>query len=136
MKTAPSQILGVVDHPIASQEELRQRLQARESTRQATISRSQGVKLVKRAGDGPRPRRHRCRPSSRYAAPSPTLSAASGASTPARHPYDRGQAQGMADGSIARLTEVAGTIGGDDTVCSSVAARLCRRSVGGGWPTW
>jgi len=120
-----AQILEVIDHEaVASQEELRQRLQVRGiSATQATISRDlKELGLVKRAGDGA------------YVRPG------SGAGGPANGEHlrravaslvrgfervdallvvrtDRGQAQGLAEWiDRAQLTEVAGTVAGDDTI--------------------
>jgi transcriptional regulator of arginine metabolism len=128
-----SQILDVIDHDaVASQEDLRQRLKARGiDATQATISRDlKDLRLVKRAGDGA------------YVRPGADRSEADGeqvrrAITTLMRGLervdallvirtDRGQAQGLAEWiDRARLTEVAGTIGGDDTillVCRGTAA--------------
>ena len=120
-----SQILDVIDHePVASQEELRQRLQTRGiDATQATISRDlKELGLVKRAGDGAYAR----------------VGAERGGSAVGEHlrravaglvrglervdplivvRTDRGQAQGLAEWiDRAQLREVAGTVAGDDTI--------------------
>jgi transcriptional regulator of arginine metabolism len=128
-----SQILDVIDHDaVASQEELRQRLQSRGiDATQATISRDlKELGLVKRAGDGA------------YVRPGAARSQAGGeqlrrsVATLMRGlervdsmlviRTDPGQAQGLAERiDSAQLSEVAGTIGGDDTillVCRGSAA--------------
>jgi transcriptional regulator of arginine metabolism len=129
-----AQILEVIDRePVTSQEELRQKLAGRGiAATQATISRDlKDLRLVKRAGDGAYVR--------------PGADAAGGAS--GEHlrravtslvrsleriesllvvRTDRGQAQGLAEWiDRSQLPEVAGTIGGDDTillVCRGPAA--------------
>jgi transcriptional regulator of arginine metabolism len=129
-----SQILDVVDHvPVASQEELRQQLHARgiEAT-QATISRDlKELGLVKRAGDGAY-----VRPGERRGSPLIEEQLRRAATSLVRNferveamlviKTDRGQAQGLAEWiDQAQLAEVAGTIGGDDTillVCRGVEA--------------
>jgi transcriptional regulator of arginine metabolism len=127
MKTwRQSQILDVIDHePVASQEVLRQKLQIRglEAT-QATISRDlKELGLVKRAGDGA------------YVRPGTERGGSAAISEHLRRAVasllrglervdallvvrtDRGQAQGLAEWiDRAQLAEVAGTIGGDDTI--------------------
>lgn len=128
-----SQILDVIDRDaIASQEELRKKLKDRGiDATQATISRDlKDLRLVKRAGDGAYVR--------------PGAGQAQGASEQLRRAVttllrglervdtmlvirtDRGQAQGLAEWiDRAQLAEVAGTIGGDDTillVCRGAAA--------------
>ena len=128
-----SQILDVIDHEaIASQEALLQKLQGRGiKATQATISRDlKELGLVKRAGDGA------------YARPGAERTA--GAADHLKRSLatlmrslervesmvvvrtDRGQAQGLAEWiDRAQLPEIAGTIGGDDTillVCRGVAA--------------
>jgi transcriptional regulator of arginine metabolism len=128
-----SQILDVIDRDaVASQEDLRQRLRLRGiDATQATISRDlKELGLVKRAGDGA------------YARPGTDLAQADvehvrRAVTSLMRGIervdsllvvrtDRGQAQGLAEWiDRARLAEVAGTIGGDDTillVCRGTAA--------------
>jgi transcriptional regulator of arginine metabolism len=128
-----SQILDVIDRDaVASQEDLRQRLRLRGiDATQATISRDlKELGLVKRAGDGA------------YARPGADSSQADveqvrRAVTSLMRGIervdsllvvrtDRGQAQGLAEWiDRARLAEVAGTIGGDDTillVCRGTAA--------------
>lgn len=120
-----SQILDVVDHqPVASQEELRQHLKARgiEAT-QATISRDlKELGLVKRAGDGAyvRPGERRGSPlieeQFRRAVVS-LLRSFERVEAMLIIKTDRGQAQGLAEWiDQAQLAEVAGTIGGDDTI--------------------
>ena len=128
-----SQILDVIDHEaIASQEALLQKLQGRGiKATQATISRDlKELGLVKRAGDGA------------YARPGAERTA--GAADHLKRSLatlmrslervesmvvvrtDRGQAQGLAEWiDRAQLPEIAGTIGGDDTIlliCRGVAA--------------
>jgi transcriptional regulator of arginine metabolism len=101
-----AQILDVIDHEaIASQEVLRQRLGTRGiNATQATISRDlKELGLVKRAGDGAY-----VRPGSERGSPVDALLVLR---------TDRGQAQGLAEWiDRAQLPEVAGTIGGDDTI--------------------
>ena len=128
-----SQILDVIDHePVASQEALLQKLQDRGiKATQATISRDlKQLGLVKRAGDGA------------YARPG--VERTTGAADHLRRSLsslmrslerldallvvktDRGQAQGLAEWiDRAQLAEIAGTLGGDDTillVCRGAAA--------------
>jgi transcriptional regulator of arginine metabolism len=128
-----SQILDVIDHDaVASQEELRTRLKDRGiAATQATISRDlKQLGLVKRAGDGAYVR--------------PGTERAGGVGDQVKRAVrtlmrglervdallvvrtDRGQAQGLAEWlDRAQLQEVAGTLGGDDTilvVCRSSAA--------------
>jgi transcriptional regulator of arginine metabolism len=129
-----SQILDVIDHePVVSQEILRQRLQLRGiDATQATISRDlKEIGLVKRAGDGayvrpgadpghPAVGEHLRRAVASllrgYERVDPLLVLRT----------DRGQAQGLAEWiDRAQLSEVAGTIAGDDTillVCRGVDA--------------
>jgi len=129
-----SQILEVIDRDaIASQEALRQRLSERgiEAT-QATISRDlKELGLVKRAGDGAyvRPGAERGSPATEEHLRRAVASLLRGlervdALLVVR--TDRGQAQGLAEWiDRAQLPEVAGTIGGDDTillVCRGAAA--------------
>jgi len=128
-----SQILDVVDHePVASQEALLQKLLDRGiKATQATISRDlKQLGLVKRAGDGAYSR--------------PGLERTTGAADHLKRSLaslmrslervetllvvktDRGQAQGLAEWiDRAQLAEIAGTLGGDDTillVCRGAAA--------------
>ena len=128
-----AQILDVIDHEaVASQEALLQRLDGRGiKATQATISRDlKELGLVKRAGDGA------------YARPGAERTA--GAADHLKRSLatlmrslerveslvvvktDRGQAQGLAEWiDRAQLPEIAGTLGGDDTillVCRGVAA--------------
>ena|SRR5579871_1166376 len=135
MKTwRQTQILDVIDRePVASQEELRRKLQIRGiGATQATISRDlKQLGLVKRAGDGAY-----VRPGADASAPPAGDQLRRALSTFVRgvervDPLvvvrtDRGQAQGVAEWiDRARLTEVAGTIAGDDTillVCRGPAA--------------
>ena len=119
-----SQILDVIDHDaIASQEALRERLKDRGITAtQATISRDlRELGLVKRAGDGA------------YVRPGVDRSGAGGEQLKRAVKSlvrglervdvllvvrtDRGQAQGLAEWiDRAQFKEVAGTLGGDDTI--------------------
>jgi transcriptional regulator of arginine metabolism len=130
-----SQILELVDREaVSSQEGLRQRLQEQGITAtQATVSRDlKELGLVKRAGDGA------------YVRPGAERSSAAQLDGQLKRAVqtltrslervdallivrtDRGQAQGLAEWiDRARLPEVAGTIGGDDTiliVCRGAAA--------------
>ena len=133
-----AQILDVIDHEaVVSQEILRQRLRDRGiDATQATISRDlKEIGLVKRAGDGAyvRPGAERPDPASgehlrravssllrKYERVDPLVVLRT----------DRGQAQGLAEWiDRAQLTDVAGTIAGDDTlllVCrgTDAAARV------------
>jgi transcriptional regulator of arginine metabolism len=119
-----SQILDVIDHEaIASQEMLRQRLLIRgiEAT-QATISRDlKEIGLVKRAGDGAYVRAGTDRPTAgadhlRRAVAS-LLRGFERVDPLLVLRTDRGQAQGLAEWiDRAQLTEVAGTVAGDDTI--------------------
>jgi transcriptional regulator of arginine metabolism len=120
-----SQILEVVDRqPIASQEALRQELHGRGiDATQATISRDlKELGLVKRAGDGAyvRPGNERGSPAVSEQLRRAVASLLRGmervdALLVVR--TDRGQAQGLAEWiDRAHLDEVAGTIGGDDTI--------------------
>lgn len=121
-----SQILDVIDHePVASQEELRQRLRARGiDATQATISRDlKELGLVKRAGDGAYVRPGSDRPSGPAVGEQLQRAVASLVRGLERvDPLivvrtDRGQAQGLAEWiDRAQLAEVAGTIAGDDTI--------------------
>jgi transcriptional regulator of arginine metabolism len=126
-----SQILDVVDHDaIASQEALRERLKERGITAtQATISRDlRELGLVKRAGDGA------------YVRPGVDRSGTGGDQLKRAVKSlvrglervdallvvrtDRGQAQGLAEWiDRAQFKEVAGTLGGDDTILM-----ICRGS--------
>jgi len=129
-----AQILEVIDRDaIASQEMLRQRLQERGiQATQATISRDlKELGLVKRAGDGAyvRPGAERGSPAIGEHLRRAVASLLRGlervdALLVVR--TDRGQAQGLAEWiDRAQLPEVAGTIGGDDTillVCRGAAA--------------
>jgi transcriptional regulator of arginine metabolism len=120
-----AQILDVIDHDaVASQEVLRQRLQSRGiDATQATISRDlKELGLVKRAGDGAY-----VRPGSERGSPAVSEQLRRAVGTLMRGlervdqllvvRTDRGQAQGLAEWfDRAQLPEVAGTIGGDDTI--------------------
>jgi len=120
-----SQILEVVDREaLASQEALRERLQARGIiATQATISRDlKELGLVKRAGDGAY-----VRPGLDRGSPAAGEHLRRALATLVRNlermdallvvKTDRGQAQGLAEWvDRAQLSEVAGTIGGDDTI--------------------
>ncbi|HEY7473686.1 MAG TPA: hypothetical protein VH679_01645 [Vicinamibacterales bacterium] len=129
-----SQILDVIDHePVASQEELRKVLETRGiGATQATISRDlKELGLVKRAGDGAyvRPGAERSSPAigEQLRRSITTLLRAIERVDPlVIVRTDRGQAQGLAEWiDRAQLPEVAGTIGGDDTillVCRGAAA--------------
>jgi transcriptional regulator of arginine metabolism len=137
-----SQILDVIDHePVVSQEILRQRLRIRGiDATQATISRDlKEIGLVKRAGDGAyvRPGTDRADPASGEhlrRAISSLLRGFERVDPLLVLRTDRGQAQGLAEWiDRAQLTEVAGTIAGDDTIllvcrgadaAASVEARL------------
>ena len=127
-----SQILDVIDHDaVASQEALRARLKERgiEAT-QATISRDlKDLGLVKRAGDGAyvRPGTERTGANERLERAVKTLMRGlERVDTMLVVRTDRGQAQGLAEWiDRAQFKEVAGTLGGDDTillVCRGVAA--------------
>ena len=120
-----SQLLEVIDQePVASQEELRQRLQTRGiMATQATISRDlKELGLVKRAGDGAyvRPGADRHNPAVSEQLRRAVASLVRGLERV--DPLlvvrtDRGQAQGLAEWiDRAHLAEVAGTIAGDDTI--------------------
>lgn len=120
-----TQILDVVDREaVASQEELRERLLQRGiNATQATISRDlKQLGLVKRAGDGAY-----VRPGATRTSPAILESLRRAVASLARgferiDPLivlrtDRGQAQGLAEWiDRAQLSEVAGTIAGDDTI--------------------
>jgi transcriptional regulator of arginine metabolism len=139
MKTRrQSLILDLVDRePLNSQEQLRRRLRHRgfEAT-QATISRDiKELGLVKRAGDGAYQR-----PGDTTADPGSALTALERAAAEFLCSVDRvqqlvvirtgpGQAQTLASAlDRARLPEVVGTIGGDDTIL--VVARGARGAAG------
>jgi transcriptional regulator of arginine metabolism len=120
-----SQILDVIDRePVASQEELRQRLESRGiGATQATISRDlKELGLVKRAGDGAyvRPGVDRGGPALNGQLQRAVASLVRGFERV--DPLivvrtDRGQAQGLAEWiDRAQLADVAGTIAGDDTI--------------------
>ena len=120
-----SQILDVIDRePIASQEELKQRLRVLGiDATQATISRDlKELGLVKRAGDGAyvRPGVDRTGPVVGEQLRRAVASLVRGLERV--EPLivvrtDRGQAQGLAEWiDRAQLKEVAGTIAGDDTI--------------------
>jgi transcriptional regulator of arginine metabolism len=128
-----SQILDVVDHqPVASQESLRAVLKQRGiDATQATISRDlKELGLVKRAGDGAYVRpgtepsaavnEHLTRSLRSLMRSLERVDAMLVVKT------DRGQAQGLAEWiDRAQFKEVAGTLGGDDTillVCRGTAA--------------
>jgi transcriptional regulator of arginine metabolism len=120
-----SQILEVIDQePVDSQAALRERLLGRGITAtQATISRDlKQLGLVKRAGDGAY-----VRPGAERGSPAVGEHLRRAVATLVRglervDPLlivrtDRGQAQGLAEWiDRAQLPEVAGTIGGDDTI--------------------
>lgn len=120
-----AQILDVIDQePVASQEALRQKLQARGiDATQATISRDlKDLGLVKRAGDGAY-----VRPGAERASPAVSEHLRRAVASLVRgvervDPLlvvrtDRGQAQGLAEWiDRAQLKEVAGTVAGDDTI--------------------
>jgi transcriptional regulator of arginine metabolism len=129
-----SQILALIDHEaVTSQETLRQKLEALGITAtQATISRDlKELGLVKRAGDGAY-----VRPGAGLPGPAIGEHLRRAVTSLVRglervEPLlvvriDRGQAQGLAEWiDRAQLPEVAGTIGGDDTVllvCRGVEA--------------
>jgi len=128
-----SQLLEVIDkEPVASQEELRQRLQTRGITAtQATISRDlKELRLVKRAGDGayvrPGAEQSQAGTDQVRRAVTTLMRGLERVDALLVIRTDRGQAQGLAEWiDRARLSEVAGTIGGDDTillVCRGSAA--------------
>ena len=120
-----AQILEVVDRaPVASQEALRHLLRDRGiDATQATISRDlKELGLVKRAGDGAY-----ARPGAERGGPAVSEQLRRAVATLLRGlervdalliaRTDRGQAQGLAEWiDRASLAEVAGTIGGDDTI--------------------
>ena len=136
-----AQILDVIDRTaVASQEALREQLQARGiDATQATISRDlKQLGLVKRAGDGAY-----VRPGADRATRGVTDQLRRAVSTLMRSlervdqllvlRTDRGQAQGLAEWiDRAELPEVAGTIGGDDTillVCRTGAAEALEQKL-------
>src|SRR6187402_3020173 len=139
-----SQILEVVDRqPVASQEALRQELRGRGiDATQATISRDlKELGLVKRAGDGAY-----VRPGTERGSPAVSEQLRRAVASLLRGMErvdallvvrtDRGQAQGLAEWiDRAHLDEVAGTIGGDDTillVCrGGVAAETLEKKLNG-----
>jgi transcriptional regulator of arginine metabolism len=128
-----AQILDVIDHEaVVSQHMLRDRLLERgiEAT-QATLSRDlKELGLVKRAGDGAyiRPGTERADPTGDHLrrAVSTLLRGYERVDPLIVLRTDRGQAQGLAEWiDRAQLSEVAGTIAGDDTillVCRGAAA--------------
>ena len=142
MKTwRQAQLLDLIDHDaIASQEELRQRLGARGiDATQATISRDlKELGLVKRAGDGAY-----VRPGSERGSPAVSEQLRRAVTNLMRGlervdsllvvRTDRGQAQGLAEWiDRAQLPEVAGTIGGDDTIlviCRAGQAEILERKL-------
>jgi transcriptional regulator of arginine metabolism len=120
-----SQILDVIDHePVASQEELRQRLRERGiGATQATISRDlKELGLVKRAGDGAYARVGSERNGAAVGEHLRRAVAGLVRGLERVDPLvvvrtDRGQAQGLAEWiDRAQLREVAGTVAGDDTI--------------------
>ena len=128
-----SQILDVVDHDaVASQEALREHLKARGiNATQATISRDlKELGLVKRAGDGayvrPGAERSQADADQVRRAVTSLMRALERVEALLVLRTDRGQAQGLAEWiDRAQFAEVAGTIGGDDTillVCRGTAA--------------
>ena len=132
-----SKVLELIDRePLSSQRDLRERLQAIGITAaQATVSRDlTELGLVKRAGDGAYVRPgaesgNSAQLDERLRLSVQTLARGLervGALLLVR--TDRGQAQGLAEWiDRARLPEVAGTIGGDDTilvVCRGAAAAV------------
>jgi transcriptional regulator of arginine metabolism len=120
-----AQLLDVIDkEPVASQEALRQKLDGRGiKATQATISRDlKELGLVKRAGDGAyvRPGTDRSSPAVGEQLRRAVASLVRGLERVDQLLVvrtDRGQAQGLAEWmDRAQLPEVAGTIGGDDTI--------------------
>ena len=126
MKTwRQSQILDVIDRePVVSQGILRQKLRERGiDATQATLSRDlKDIGLVKRAGDGAyvRPGADRGSPAAGEHLRRAVASLLRGCERV--DPLivlrtDRGQAQGLAEWiDRAQMTEVAGTVAGDDTI--------------------
>jgi transcriptional regulator of arginine metabolism len=137
-----SQILDVVDRDaVASQEEVRQHLQARGiAATQATISRDlKELGLVKRAGDGAyvRPGAERLHADATQVRRAVTslMRALERVEALLVLRTDRGQAQGLAEWiDRAQFPEVAGTIGGDDTILiicrGATAAEALERRLG------
>ena len=128
-----SQILDVIDHvAVASQEALRAKLKERGiDATQATISRDlKQLGLVKRAGDGAyvRPGAERTGGISEQLrrAVASLMRGLERVDSLVVVRTDRGQAQGLAEWiDRAQFQEVAGTLGGDDTillVCRGAAA--------------
>ena len=120
-----AQLLDVIDkEAVASQEALRQKLDGRGiKATQATISRDlKELGLVKRAGDGAyvRPGADRSSPAVGEQLRRAVASLVRGLERVDQLLIvrtDRGQAQGLAEWmDRAQLPEVAGTIGGDDTI--------------------
>jgi transcriptional regulator of arginine metabolism len=120
-----SQILEVIDREaVSSQEGLRQKLEAKGiSATQATVSRDlKELGLVKRAGDGayvrPGAERHTPALDERVRRAVATLVRSIERVDPmVIVRTDRGQAQGLAEWiDRAQLTEVAGSVAGDDTI--------------------
>ena len=120
-----AQILDLIDRePIASQEALRQKLTAKGiGATQATISRDlKDLGLVKRAGDGAYARAGATRAGAAVTeqlrrAVASLVRGLERVDTLLVVRTDRGQAQGLAEWiDRAQLAEVAGTIGGDDTI--------------------
>jgi transcriptional regulator of arginine metabolism len=120
-----TQVLDVIDRePITSQELLRQKLRERGiDATQATLSRDlKALGLVKRAGDGAyaRPGADRANPAIAEQLRRVVASLVRGFERV--DPLivvrtDRGQAQGVAEWiDRAQLSEVAGTVAGDDTI--------------------
>lgn len=128
-----SQILDVLDHDaVASQEHLRRRLSDRGiKATQATISRDlKELGLVKRAGDGayarPGSERSQAGDDQLRRAVTSLMRALERVDALLVVRTDRGQAQGLAEWiDRAQLPEVAGTIGGDDTILL-----VCRGAAG------
>jgi transcriptional regulator of arginine metabolism len=131
-----SQILEIIDHePISSQDGLRKKLVEKGiNATQATLSRDlKELGLVKRAGDGayvrPGAERSGAALDEQLRRSVQTLVRSVERVSPMLIVRtDRGQAQGLAEWiDRARLPEVAGTIGGDDTillVCRGDAASV------------
>lgn len=119
-----SQILDVIDHhAVASQEVLRSRLQERGiNATQATISRDlKELGLVKRAGDGAYVRPGADRSGGTHdqlnRAVKSLMRGLERVDAMVVVRTDRGQAQGLAEWiDRAQFQEVAGTLGGDDTI--------------------
>jgi transcriptional regulator of arginine metabolism len=119
-----SQILDLIDHePVASQEALLLKLQDRGiRATQATISRDlKQLGLVKRAGDGAyaRPGAERTTGAADHLKRSlaSLMRSLERVDTLVVVKTDRGQAQGLAEWiDRAQLAEIAGTLGGDDTI--------------------